>query len=50
MEAHAELGAVLIGLAICYIVVFVMVEPATARAAFTRDGGVRHDQSGREAV
>ena len=34
MDQRAELGAVLIGLAICYTVVFVMVEPATTRAAF----------------
>jgi serine/threonine protein kinase len=34
MSVRAELGAVLIGLGICYTVVFVMVEPATARAAF----------------
>ena len=34
MDHRAELGAVLVGLAICYCVVFVMVEPATARAAF----------------
>ena len=34
IDVRAELGAVLIGLGICYTVVFVMVEPATARAAF----------------
>jgi hypothetical protein len=37
MDLRAELGAVLVGLAICYAVVFVMVEPATARAAFEAD-------------
>jgi hypothetical protein len=39
MSARAELGAVFVGLAICYTVVFVMVEPATARASFGDEGG-----------
>jgi predicted Ser/Thr protein kinase len=38
MEVRAELAAILIGLALCYTVVFVMVEPATTRAAFGDDG------------
>jgi hypothetical protein len=37
MDQRAELGGVLVGLAICYTVVFAMAEPATARAAFDRD-------------
>jgi hypothetical protein len=34
MDVRASLGGILLGLAVCYAVVFVLVEPATARAAF----------------
>jgi hypothetical protein len=38
MTVRTELGAVFVGLAICYAVVFLMVEPATARASFGDEG------------
>jgi hypothetical protein len=34
MPAHAPLGALFLALSVCYTVVFLVVEPATARAAF----------------
>lgn len=34
MPNHPSMGALFLGLGICYAVVFLMIEPATARAAF----------------
>jgi predicted Ser/Thr protein kinase len=34
MDRYALAGGVLVGIAVCYAVVFLLVEPATARAAF----------------
>jgi hypothetical protein len=34
LPAHAPIGAVFLALSVCYTVVFLVVEPATARAAF----------------
>jgi hypothetical protein len=34
LPAHAPLGALCLAVSVCYTVVFLVVEPATARAAF----------------